>query len=100
MTGIRAYIEAVDAQHDAYIHAVDKSELDIIAEHCKALQSAGLTKTHDGDWHAMTVHGWTIQAWCDKRGVTFRQFMRDKSLQDRFIHDPDNAAFRVHGGRI
>ena len=48
----------------------------------------------------MRADVFTIQAWCDRHGVTFAQFMRDPKLADRFINDPDNAAFRIHTGRI
>ena len=97
---MRFWMEELDAQHDVAIHAVDKRDLDLIAEHCKALRSAGMTKTQDGDWHAMKADGWTILAWCNKQGVQWKDFWRDKALQNRFIADPDNAAFRVHEGRI
>lgn len=97
---MRVWIDPIDDQHEAYVTAVDKSELDTVAAHCKALQSSGQTKTPDGDWMVMSAHGWTIVDWCNRKGVTFKQFMRDKIVQDRFINDPDNAAFRVHGGRI
>ncbi len=97
---MRVWIDPIDDQHDAYVTAVDKSELDTVAAHCQALKASGQTKTPDGDWMVMSAHGWTIVEWCNRKGATFAQFMRDKSLQDRFINDPDNAAFRVHGGRV
>jgi len=97
---MRAWIEEVDDQHDAHIHAAEKSDLDLVATHCGALRSAGATKTLDGDWHAMTCDGFTIMAWCNAKGVTWKEFFRDQTIQKRFIEDPDNAAFRVHTGRL
>lgn len=97
---MRFRLEGLDDQHDVAIHEVDKADLDLIAAECMALRSAGMTKTSDGDWHVMKADGWTINDWCVRKGVTFAQFMRDRLLQDRFINDPDNSAFRIHTGRI
>jgi hypothetical protein len=97
---MEVWIDPIDDQHEAYVTAVDKSELDIVAAHCGALKSSGQTKTPDGDWMVMSAHPWTIVHWCNINGVSFKQFMREPKLMDRFINDPDNAAFRVHGGRV
>ena len=97
---MRFRLEELDAHHDVAIHEVSRADLDLIAEDCKARHNAGLTKTADGDWHVMRADPFTVQAWCDRNGITFAQFMRDQSLINRFIDDPDNAAFRIHKGRV
>jgi hypothetical protein len=49
----------------------------------------------------MSADAFTIQQWCDRAGVTWAQFFqRQDTRTKRFINDPDNAAFRVHTGRI
>jgi hypothetical protein len=97
---MRGFID-YENEHDGVLrHAVEKADLDTLAAHCKALQSVGATKNTQGDWHVMSADAFTIQAWCDRAGVTWAQFFRDKTLQNRFINDPDNSAFRVHTGRI
>ena len=97
---MRAWIEDIDQHHEAHIHAVDKADVDLIAAHCGAWRSVGATKTTDGDWHAMTCDGFTIMQWCNNKGITWREFFRDQKIQNQFLNDPDNAAFRVHTGRI
>lgn len=97
---MRGFIDYENEHEGTLYHAVDKADLDTLAEHCKALQSVGATKNTQGDWHVMSADAFTIQKWCDMRGITWAQFFQDKSHAERFINDPDNAAFRVHTGRI
>lgn len=89
-----------DAKHDVLLHAVDKRDLDTIAKHCADLRATGQVSTPDGDKLCMSADGFTIQAWCDAKGITWKEFFRDQKLQTRFIEDPDNAAFRVWTGRL
>lgn len=97
---MRFRLEGLDAQHDVAIHEVDKADLDLIAEDCKARSNGGFTRTADGDWHVMRADAFTIQAWCDKTGVTWAQFFRDSKIVSRFLDDPDNGVFRIHKGKI
>lgn len=97
---MRFRLEGLDAHTDVAVHEVDRWEVDAIAAECKARQSAGLTKTGDGDHHVMSVHPFVLQKWLDARGVTYAKFIRDQALVERFINDPDNAAFRIHEGRV
>jgi hypothetical protein len=77
----------------------DKRDLDALADHCAALRNVGAGNGKD-EKLAMSVDGWVVNDWCVKKGVTFREFMRDRKLQTRFIEDPDNRAFRVWEGRL
>lgn len=77
----------------------DKRDLDALAKHCADLRSVG-AGNGKGDKLCMSVDGWVINDWCVKKGITFAEFMRDQSLQTRFVEDPDNAAFRVWEGRL
>lgn len=97
---MRGFIEYDNEHEGRLFHAVDKADLDTLAEHCKALRSIGATTNTQGDWHAMSADAFTIQSWCDRKGITWADFFRDKKHAEHFINDPDNAAFRVHTGRI
>lgn len=96
---MRAWVEGIDATKEAHIHAVDKSDLDTIAKHCADLRAIGATGTKD-EKHAMTCDGFTIMAWCNAKGIAWKEFWRDRKIQTRFLDDPDNAAFRVWQGRV
>jgi hypothetical protein len=89
-----------DAHTVTTVNATDKADVDLVAAHCAALRSAGAVQNKDGDKLAASVPGWVINDWCTRKGITFRQFMQDRVIQDRFLMDPDNAAFRVWQGRI
>lgn len=93
------FIEAIDNDTLLLAATADKREVDMVAEHCKALRSIGAGNGKD-DKLAMTAPGWVVNDWCVRKGITFAEFMRDRKLQTRFIEDPDNAAFRVWQGRV
>lgn len=94
----KAWIEDVDDDHVAFVHAVSGSDLDALATYCK---EAGESHKTGGDWkHAASVDGAVIIDWCNKRGLTFGQFMRDEALITQFLNDPQNAVFRVWKGRV
>jgi len=88
-----------DADKIVAVQTVERSDLDALARHCADMRHAGTGNRKD-EKLAMSVDGWVINDWCVKRGVTFATFMRDQKLQTQFIEDPDNAAFRVWGGKL
>jgi hypothetical protein len=81
------------------VTSVDKADLDALAKHCADMRAAGEGNGKD-DKLAMRADTFTITAWCERKGVTWKQFFRTPELIDRFIMDPDNAAFRVWQGRL
>lgn len=91
----------IDQHDDTFVMAttIDKRVLDAQADACKALRNSGAGNGKD-EKLCMSADTWVVNDWCVKRGVTFATFMRDKALQERFIQDPDNAAFRVWEGRL
>lgn len=98
---MRGFIDYQNEHEGTLYHAADKADIDLVAEHCKALRSIGATKNTQGDWHAMSAPPFIIQQWCDRKGITWKEFMRSGSKHpEAFVNDPDNAAFRVHTGRI
>lgn len=95
---MRAWIKDVDEDTIAMVHGVSGEDLDTLATHCREASDA---QKSGGDMKlAMTVDGTVILDWCNKRGVTWQQFMRDSALQVRFLDDPDNSVFRIWKGRI
>lgn len=95
---MRAWIEDLDDDTVAMVHGVAGEDLDALATYCRA--SGEAHKTGGDMKHAMSVDGAVILDWCNKRGVTWQQFMSDSALQVRFLDDPDNAPFRIWKGRI
>lgn len=95
----RFRLETLDNGALAAINELDRADADIVAEHCKSLAGAGLTGSSDMK-HAMSVPGWFIVDWCNKRGMTFAEFERDQKAQNAFLDDPDLAMFRVWKGKV
>lgn len=94
----RAWIQDVDADHVAIVHAIDGQDLDTLVTYAR--EAEGDQKS-GSDWkHAARVDQAVIIDWCNKRGITFAQFMRDQGLITKFLDDPVNAPFRVWKGKI
>lgn len=89
-----------DANTVTTVTTARKSDVDAVAQHCADLRAAGLDTTGHGDKLVASVPGWVINDWCTRKGITFREFMRTPKLAERFLSDPDNAAFRVWKGRL
>lgn len=96
---MRFRLEEYDATRDVALHEIDRADADLLAEHCKALHNNGLHGSKDMKL-AMKVDGFFIMDWCNKHGVTWKQFFNDPALQNRFIEDPDLSVFRVWKGRL
>jgi hypothetical protein len=95
---MRAWIQDVDKDNVAFVHGVSGEDLDTLATHCR---EAGENQQHGTDMKlAARVDGAVIMDWCNKRGIAWDVFMRDSSLQKKFLDDPHNSAFRVWKGRI
>jgi hypothetical protein len=96
---MRARIEQVDPHHEAHIYEESMTDLHAVADHCKALSSAGLTGDKEMR-HLATIPGILIQQYCNDNGVTFAQFMRQPEHANRMLNDPALSAFRIHKGRV
>lgn len=88
-----------DANTVTTITAANKADVDYVADHCAALRAAGIVGSKD-ERLAMTAPTWVVNDWCTRKGINFRTFMNDRKLQERFVNDPDNKAFRVWEGRL
>lgn len=94
----KAWIEDIDDEHMAFVHATSGDDLDTLATYCR---EAGDAHRAGGDLkHVASVDSAVIIDWCNKRGITFQQFMRDQDLLTKFLDDPVNAPFRVWKGRV
>lgn len=93
------WIDSVDGDKVTTVTAASADDIQAVADHCAALRSAGIVGTPD-EKLAASVPGWVINDWCIQKGIAFSEFMRNRSVQDRFLDDPDNRAFRVWQGRI
>lgn len=60
----------------------------------------GATKTHLGDWHTAEIPVGVLVKWAEARGTSYREVMADDRLFKKFLNDPDNASFRIAGGRV
>jgi hypothetical protein len=99
---MRAWIEELDDDHDVHVHAASYSDLKLLADTCAEMRSAGMGNGKD-EKLAMSCDGWTIMEWCNRKGVLWQNFWSGpdhKELQNRFLNDPDNAAFRIWTGRV
>lgn len=96
---MRARIEQIDALHEAHIYEANMDDLYAVADHCKALQSAG--QTGDSEMRAlMTVPAIIVQQYMNEKGVSYAEFMRNPEHARRMMNDPALSAFRIHRGRV
>lgn len=97
---MKARIEAVDDLHDVHLYEASRADLDVVAEHCGAMRSAGYTGPANDMKLAASVPAFFIQKYINDNGITFADFMRDQAHINRFLADPALAHFRVWQGRI
>jgi hypothetical protein len=94
---MKAWIQDIDEDTVAFVHGTSGEDLDTLVTHCR--ESSDFKQS--SDWKlAASVDGTVIIDWCNKRGITWAQFMGDQKIQIRFLDDPDNGVFRVWKGRI
>lgn len=54
-----------------------------------------------GDFHHVaSIPNVVIEKWCNEKGFTFADFMRDKRLVKRFLNDSENKFLRTRPGKI
>lgn len=73
--------------------------LQYVADHCKSLREAGETGSQDMRLLGV-VPRFMIEMYCNDKGISFGEFMRNPEIQTRMLNDPALAAFRVHEGRV
>lgn len=97
---MRYSVEALDDHHDVHLYEAKRSDLDLVAQHCADMRSAGYDGPSKDMKLAASVPAFFVQKYINDHGITFNEFMRDKAHVDRFLADPALAHFRVWQGRI
>lgn len=70
-----------------------------IAERAQAMHNAGMVGSSEVK-HAASIPMVMIEKYCNERGVTFQEFMQNKSHIRFMLNDPALAAFRIWKGRV
>ena len=51
-------------------------------------------------WHIGKVPLGVIEEYCNKRGITYGEFLKNKDIARQFLTDPDYSHFRIYEGNI
>jgi hypothetical protein len=79
---------------------IERTErFDGLLDTCKAMHNEGLHGDSDMPLYA-AVPGILIEDYCQRNGVTFRDFMTDQAHVKRFLNDPALSHFRIKPGVV
>lgn len=93
------HLVAVDDKTMIDYAVVQTSKLRQLADACRDQREAG--QSGDEDIKVLAhVDAWICEDWCNRKGVLWRDFMRDPQVQADFLNDPANAPFRVYRGYV
>src|SRR3546814_544687 len=81
-------------------HIQTTADVEPVLERAAALHNAGRHTTAGGDHHVASIPLVVVNAWAEKRGVTFDAVMQDISLFREMLNDPDLDSFRIHKGKV
>jgi hypothetical protein len=70
-------------------------DVEPILEHAKALHNEGKWTRPNGDRHLARVPIVVLDSWAKRRGLGFDDVMRDVSLLEEFLADPEHSYFLV-----
>lgn len=70
-----------------------------VIETCKSLQSVGLVGSNEMK-HAAALPRVVVEDWCQKRGITFADWMRDNKFVREMLNDPNLSSFRIWKGQV
>lgn len=93
----REIVHEAGQMHDALF--VDMDQLKAHADWCQARQKEGLTEVH-GMRILGEIPGEFVEAYCNKNGVTFQEWMQNPEHARIMLRDPALAHFRIHPGKI
>lgn len=96
---MKARIEEIDSLHEAHVYEARVDDLREVADHAQNMANAGLQGSKDM-WYAATVPAFIIQKFCNEKGIAWKEFMRNQSIQTYFLNSDYAAPFRVHKGII
>lgn len=66
-----------------------------VADHATAVRNSGYRRDKDGDGILMEVPAFLVEKYCNDRGVTFSEFMRNPVHATNMMTDPALAHFRT-----
>lgn len=87
-------------EDDGKFHIQTTADVEPVIERAQALHNEGHHKTRTGDHHLASIPVVVLNAWAEKRGVTFDAVMQNITLLREFLNDPDNSQFRIHKGAV
>jgi hypothetical protein len=87
------------AEHDGRLFIAQTQDCTPIAEHAKALQSAGMHGSSEMR-HAATIPDVILNKYMNENGVSYAELMRDPVHIKRICNDPDNKMFRIWPGKL
>lgn len=64
------------------------------------MRQLGMGRTKMGDRLLASFEPEVLDAWCNRNGLNFDDAMTNPEVMKRFLNDPDNAAFRIHQGKV
>lgn len=96
---MKARIEEVDSLHEAHVYEARVDDLREVADYAQKRADMGLQGSKDM-WYAATVPAFIIQKFCNEKGIAWKEFMRNQSIQTYFLNSEYAAPFRVHKGTI
>jgi hypothetical protein len=69
-------------------------------ERAKALHNAGSHWSKDREYaHAMSIPEVLVEDYCNKHGITLREWLNDEQHIARMLSDPDLSNLRIWKGR-
>lgn len=68
-------------------------------ERAQAMHKAGAHGSGDMR-HAAKLPYVVVEKYCNDNGITFQEWMNDKSHVRRMLNDPDNKMFRIWPGAV
>ena len=105
MTEIAAPIKRQMLMDDFQTQIVDVAEarlddLRFVADHATAIRNSGYRRDKDGNALLMEVPAFIVEKYCNDRGITFAEFMRNPVHAKNMMNDPALAHFRTTEERI
>lgn len=78
------------------------ADLHAVADYCKARQNSDVRgATGDKDMRMLAeIPGIIVQQYCNEKGITFAEFIRNPEHATRMLNDPALSYFRIHRGRV
>lgn len=90
----RSYFE-----EDGQLKIVHYEDVTAVLESCKARHNQGI-HGHKETRHLAQVPASVVEKYCETRGVSYREFVRDKAHMKVILNDPDLRGFRIYPGRV